>query len=255
MDVPSQQRSRLGRRPGDVTGNPVEGTRLRILNTAERLFASEGAEAVTLRSIAAAANTNVAAVNYHFGTKERLFEEMFLRRLIPINERRLSMLESCLAEANGGVPDLRGIIRAFVTPPLESSADGNKSAQAIVVQFLLGRILAMPAVNQKLAQFYDELRQRFVAALRQVLPDQTESELVWRYYWMGGCVMCSLAIDPAISAGLVDKESAETHAETLITFLLAGCRGTPSTALLAPPFPPPAKKPRTASPRTARRSL
>ncbi len=197
----------------------MEGTRLRILNTAERLFASDGVEAVTLRSIAAAAGTNVAAVNYYFGTKERLFEEMFLRRLIPMNERRLSMLDTCLAEAKGDTPDLRGIISAFVTPPLETSKDGNKSAQAIVVQFLLGRILAMPAVNQKLAQFYDELRQRFVGALRRALPDLTEGELVWRYYWMGGCVMCSLAIDPAVSAGLVtDRQSAETHAETLIRF-------------------------------------
>jgi AcrR family transcriptional regulator len=72
--------------------SPGERARTSILDAAEDLFAREGPSAVTLRSIAAAADVNVAAVNYYFGSKERLFEEMFLRRVVPLNEERLLRL-------------------------------------------------------------------------------------------------------------------------------------------------------------------
>lgn len=198
-----------------LTPKPVgAGTRQRILDTAEQLFAAEGPAAVTLRSIAAAADVNVAAVNYHFGSKEKLFEEMFLRRIAPLNEERLTRLAACTASAKGK-PDLPAIIAAFVAPAMALIDDAN--ARAIVVQYSLGRVLALPQVDQMLVRYYDRVRTAFVAALQQAAPHLTEQEMVWRYYWMGGSVMVSLAVPPGMAAraeGMIARE--------LIAFLVRG---------------------------------
>lgn len=79
-------------------------TRERILDEAERLFADLGYAAVTVRQITQAAQTNVAAVNYHFGGKENLYLEVFRQRWLPRARRiraRLEPLEAregCTAE-------------------------------------------------------------------------------------------------------------------------------------------------------------
>ena len=121
------------KRPATPTGPPGERARARILDTAEELFAQAGPAAVTLRSIAAAADVNVAAVNYYFGSKEKLFEEMFLRRIAPLNEERLTRLTACTASA-GGYPTLEAIVMAFVMPALRLTDDAGASARAIIVQ-------------------------------------------------------------------------------------------------------------------------
>src|SRR5213595_1121734 len=67
-------------------------TKDRILDAAESLFMEHGFEATSLRSITAAADVNLAAVNYHFGSKEELFQAVLTRRLDPMNQERLSLL-------------------------------------------------------------------------------------------------------------------------------------------------------------------
>ncbi|MEA2791409.1 MAG: hypothetical protein QOG73_3815, partial [Acetobacteraceae bacterium] len=136
--------SKRTKRPQASAG---ERARTCILDSAEELFAREGPSAVTLRSIAAAAEVNIAAVNYYFGSKEKLFEEMFLRRIVPLNEERLVRLKACLADA-GGKPTLESIVTAYVVPALQLTDAAGVNARAIVVQYSLGRVLAMPEVNQ-----------------------------------------------------------------------------------------------------------
>jgi AcrR family transcriptional regulator len=71
-------------------------TRNLILDVAEKLFAENDPAAVTVRTSAVAANINTQAVNYHFGSKGRLFEEMFGRRMGPVNRERLERLDACV---------------------------------------------------------------------------------------------------------------------------------------------------------------
>ena len=68
-------------------------TKERILDTAEALFMEHGFEATGLRSMTTAAGVNLAAVNYHFGTKEELFEAVLTRRLDPMNQERVALLD------------------------------------------------------------------------------------------------------------------------------------------------------------------
>lgn len=205
------------------------GARERILDTAEQLFAREGVMAVTLRSIAAAADVNVAAVNYYFGSKEKLFEEMFVRRVEPLNEDRLARLHDCIARARGN-PSLEAIVEAYVLPAAQLADASGASARAIIVQFSLGRILAMPEANQMLVRHYDRLRKEYVAALQQALPELAAGEVVCRYYWMGGSVMCALAVPFGMVERAPDEGDPtgpglrEAMADSLIGFLVAGFR-------------------------------
>ena len=170
------------------------GQGARILDTAETLFAEAGPAAVTLRSIAAA-GVNVAAVNYYFGSKERLFEEMFLRRIVPLNNERLARLAAC-TDAADGTPMLEDIVTAYVMPALLLAETANPNARAIVVQSSLGRVLAMPEVNRMLVRYYARVREAFVAAIQRAVPHLAPHEVVWRYYWIGGSVMVALAVPP-----------------------------------------------------------
>ena len=68
-------------------------TKDRILDAAESLFMEHGFEATSLRSITAAAGVNLAAVNYHFGSKEELFQAVLTRRLDPMNQERVDLLD------------------------------------------------------------------------------------------------------------------------------------------------------------------
>src|SRR5207302_4476694 len=91
---------------------PSDLTRDAILAAAERLYADRGFADVTLRDIVAAAGVNLAAVNYHFGSKDELIAELFISRSIATNRERLSELK--LAEqAGGGRASIDSILRAL----------------------------------------------------------------------------------------------------------------------------------------------
>jgi AcrR family transcriptional regulator len=220
----SMDQSKRTKRPQASAG---ERARTCILDSAEELFAREGPSAVTLRSIAAAAEVNIAAVNYYFGSKEKLFEEMFLRRIVPLNEERLVRLKACLADA-GGKPPLESIVTAYVVPALQLTDAAGVNARAIVVQYSLGRVLAMPEVNQMLVRYYAQVREAFVSALQDAVPHLAPHEVVWRYYWMGGSLMVALAVSSdAIEARggaafLAGHELSDTMPSHLIAFLVQG---------------------------------
>src|SRR5512135_2973000 len=92
-------------------------TRTAILNAAERLYAERGFGDVTLRDIVAAAGVNLAAVNYHFGSKDELIAELFVTRSIATNRERLNELKAAEAEG-GGRAEIGSVLRALVAPTL-----------------------------------------------------------------------------------------------------------------------------------------
>jgi AcrR family transcriptional regulator len=215
------------RRTKRSEASPGERRRTSILDAAEDLFSREGPSAVTLRSIAAAADVNIAAVNYYFGSKEKLFEEMFLRRVVPLNDDRLARLQACVGQPDGK-RTLKDVVTAYVMPALQLIDASRASARAIVVQYSLGRVLAIPEVNEMLVRYYARVREAFVAALQEALPHLAPHEVVWRYYWMGGSVMVALAV-PAGIVEASDGEGASTEpdscrsvAANLIAFLVHG---------------------------------
>src|SRR5512136_2269286 len=96
---------------------PSDQTRSAILAAAERLYAERGFSDVTLRDIVAEANVNLAAVNYHFGSKDELIAELFVTRSIALNRERLTELRAA-EEKGGGRAPVEAILRALVGPSL-----------------------------------------------------------------------------------------------------------------------------------------
>src|ERR1700685_813919 len=105
------------------------GTKTRILDAAEKLFGQNGFDATSLRDITAEAQVNLAAVNYHFQSKDSLIDAVIVRRIEPVNRRRLEMLD-----AAGPHPTLEQILTAFMAPAFEVRMES--------VAPLMGRILS-----------------------------------------------------------------------------------------------------------------
>src|ERR1700749_1293749 len=110
---------------------PSDQTRTAILAAAERLYADRGFGDVTLRDIVAEANVNLAAVNYHFGSKDDLIAELFVTRSLALNRERLRELKA-IEERGGGRAEIADILRALVGPTLRGclGPDNQRSTPA-----------------------------------------------------------------------------------------------------------------------------
>ena len=106
-------------------------TKERILDAAEALFMEHGFEATSLRAITAAAGVNLAAVNYHFGSKEELFQAVLTRRLDPMNQERVALLDAARARGGAGAARVRADPRALFIPALDARARSASAAARI----------------------------------------------------------------------------------------------------------------------------
>ena len=156
---------------------PSDRTRALILDAAERLYAERGFGDVTLRDIVAAAGVNLAAVNYHFGSKDELIAELFVTRGIATNRARLAELKAA-EEAGNGAADVRAILRALVGPTLRGCL-GPANEQSTAARFMIrASIETVPPIRRIKNREVDHLR-KFAAAMRRSLPDCDEADIYW----------------------------------------------------------------------------
>jgi AcrR family transcriptional regulator len=199
---------------------PPFSTRQRILAAAEELFAEHGFAGTSLRQVTAAAKVNLAAVNYHFGSKDKLIEEVFRRRLDELCRNRLERLVELGANAT-----LESLLDAFITPALELSL--NQRGGALFMR-VLARALAEH--NTRLRKFlsdnYGYVLKDFAAAFAILLPRLGKEELYWRLDIAVGALTYAMA-----DFGMIQRRSDETgraHREQmtrhLIDFAAAGLR-------------------------------
>src|ERR1700716_3089720 len=154
---------------------PSDHTRAAILNSAERPYADRGFADVTLRDIVAAADVNLAAVNYHFGSKDELIAELFVTRSLATNRERLNELKAAEA-AGGGRANIDSILRALVGPTLRGCLARERSAAA---RFMIrASIESVPPIRRIKNREIDHLR-KFAAAMRRSLPACREVDLYW----------------------------------------------------------------------------
>ncbi|WP_407279000.1 TetR/AcrR family transcriptional regulator [Aromatoleum evansii] len=205
---------------------PAPETRDRILDAAEALFVEHGFEATTMRMITSRADANIAAVNYHFGSKDALIQEVFRRRLTELNRRRLAVLDRLEAEAQGAPLKPSRIVEAFFGTALEMAADTAHGGHTFMR--LLGRTYTEPNgfVRQFLAEEYAEAVERFLAALYRALPDVPREEILWRFHFMMGAMSYAIAGTDALQlfAGTFDDADPERLLPRLMSFLLGGLR-------------------------------
>ena len=156
---------------------PSDRTRALILDAAEQLYAERGFADVTLRDIVAAAGVNLAAVNYHFGSKDELIAELFVTRGIATNRERLAELKAAEL-AGGGRADIKDILRALVGPTLRGCLGPDNERSAAARFMIRASIESVPPIRRIKNREIDHLR-KFAAAMRRSLPDCDEADLHW----------------------------------------------------------------------------
>ncbi len=156
-------------------------TRTAILNAAERLYADRGFGDVTLRDIVAAANVNLAAVNYHFGSKDELIAELFVTRSLATNRERLNELKAA-EESGGGRAGIDAIFRALVGPTLRGCLGGDREGSTAARFMIRASIESVPPIRRIKNREVDHLR-KFAAAMRRSLPGRAEADLYWALHF------------------------------------------------------------------------
>lgn len=198
---------------------PVASTKERILSAAETLFAQRGFDGASLRELTSIAGVNLAAVNYHFGSKDKLIEQVFKRRLDALNQQRLAALSAVQQRDDHGLSDVLG---AFIRPALELSHDAGGG--------LFMRVLARAfaehddTLRQFLSDNYGHVIRQFTAEFARLLPHLEKAELYWRIDLVTG------ALTHAMSGfGIIQRQddvSEQAHreetADHLIRFAVAG---------------------------------
>ena len=201
-------------------------TKERILDAAEMLFARDGFHFASLRAITTLAKVNLAAVNYHFGSKEALLEEVFKRRLIPLNEIRQAELERVrdLAESEGRAPRAEEVMAAFIVPTVRFCC---QDPQAEHFSTLVGRAIAEPddTVRNVFIHHIMPLFLLFFDLLQKALPDLDIDTVFWRLHFSMGATTHTMRLmgkPELLPEGLNRNIDIDKLLRDLLAFVTAG---------------------------------
>lgn len=195
-------------------------TKDRILGAAEELFAQHGFTGTSLRQVTSRADVNIAAVNYHFGSKENLVNEVFRRRMDDMSAQRLDALARA-AQAQPG--QLEPILAAFVEPALALAQDRHGGGAFIRV---IARAYAEKndGLRKFLSDHYGHVLREFAKAISACVPTLSKEELYWRLDFLAGALTYAMADFGLIKrpAGMSEAAHRERAARELIRFAAAG---------------------------------
>jgi len=166
------------------TGKSTVGdTKARILDATERLFIEVGYEGTSLRQVTSRAIVNLAAVNYHFRSKDIMMQAVLGRRLDPLNARRLALLDACEARWPGTALRCEHVMGALFVPALQMAREPQCGGPAFLR--LLGRVYSDPSpfIQSYLKAHYAPVFDRFFAAFARALPELPHDELGWRLHF------------------------------------------------------------------------
>jgi AcrR family transcriptional regulator len=189
-------------------------TKTRILDAAEKLFGKNGFDATSLRDITAEADVNLAAVNYHFQTKDSLIDAVIARRIEPVNKKRVELLDSA-----GSNPNIEQILIAFLAPVLD---------QKITEVFnLMARVVASPDmfITRLFYPHFAAIVERFTEAIAKAMPELSRTEILWRLHFTAGSmahVMARSHLLPELTG--IPAPDRQTVLARLVTFTAAGFR-------------------------------
>jgi len=229
MDRTNAKRA-AGRVPARPAAEDEDGTRDRILKTAERLFAERGFNGVSVRELAGAANVNIASIGYHFRSKDGLLAEVYRRHCEPMIEERLRGLKA--ASGLAGTARVAAIIAAFVRPALQQVdvAEGETFIRLRAV--LSGENSEL--LEKLVAENFDQSSTAFIDALCDCLPHLSRTDVCWRFHFLLGAVYYTAAGPHRIHAfsnGRCDPGNTEAVIKELVPFM--------TRAFQAPPTRPP----------------
>ena len=195
-------------------------TKDRILHAAEDLFAQQGFASTSLRQVTSRADVNIAAVNYHFGSKDNLINEVFRRRMDDMSAQRIAALQQAIDTAPG---KLEPILAAFVEPALAMAQDRHGGGAFIRV---IARAYAESnaGLRKFLSDQYGHVPRAFAKAIHTCVPELSKEELYRRLDFLSGALTYAMADFGLIKrpAGVSDATHRQRAAKALIRFAVAG---------------------------------
>ena len=206
----------------------VLSTKERILDTTEKIISEKGFSGISLRSLSNIAQTNLAAVNYHFGNKEKLIEEMLERRLNNLFELRIKLLDE-LESGSDSPCNLRQILEAFIAPALTMSNDNHQGGKRFMQ--VLARAYAEKSefLHELLSKKYANVIKRFATALQRACQELDKKVIFWRFHFIMGSLVYVMADFGASSrsGGMSEPEYFNTCCKELIDFAQCSLQNTP----------------------------
>jgi AcrR family transcriptional regulator len=219
----------------DVRDGPSHDTKERILDAAERLFAQQGYDGASLRRITAEARVNLAAVNYHFQSKDALLLAVLMRRIKPLNEYRLARLDALEAAAGGAPVPLESILAAFLGPVVEMVERGGGAAH---FPRLMARVYIEPGdlFAKTVGPLMAPVAERFRPALLRSLASDSTLDLAWGLHLSIGAMLHFLGAPVMlefISQGQADPRDTREAVRRIVRFAAAGMRALASQEMCA----------------------
>lgn len=198
-------------------------TKSLILEATERLVAEHGFESVSLRDITNEAGVNVAAVNYHFGSKEKLFEEIQCRYIEPVNEERIRLIEELTH--GGRIASVREILEAFMRPFLTVVKRSEMSEKLFFK--LMGRCVIdhQGGLPENMIPGIKRVAEAFTRALLDAAPNLTTERVLWRLHFTFGVMAQTLLhgdLLHSLTDGACGEPDAEEQFQAMIDFCEAG---------------------------------
>lgn len=198
----------------------------RILDAAEELFAERGFSETSLRMITSKAKVNLAAVNYHFGSKNALIHAVFARFLTPFCEALEQAFDQL--EARSKPPHcLESLLQALTETAIRSHRGRHKQGLAIFMRLLgLAYTQSQGHLRKFLEAEYSQTFGRFMQLLKEATPELTAVERYWRIQFMMGATIFTMSSSEALGEILENKLGISTPIEEIVSrmvpFLAAG---------------------------------
>ncbi|MCH8532398.1 MAG: TetR family transcriptional regulator [Saccharospirillum sp.] len=177
----------------------------RILDSAEQLFAEKGFSETSLRMITTRAKVNLAAVNYHFGSKKDLIQAVFARFLTPFCNKLDKELNALVA--SNQQPNLHDVLGVLANTMLTGvHLTGNANKLSVFMRLLgLAYTQAQGHLRRFLRENYNETYSRFILYLRNAHPELSQREIFWRIHFaIGACVFTMSSIEVLRDMAIAD---------------------------------------------------
>jgi len=210
----------------------------RILDAAEVLFAERGFSETSLRMITSKAKVNLAAVNYHFGSKNALIHAVFARFLTPYSATLENAFDELEAHGNGEAPTLDRILWALAESAARMPQRNDRGISIFMRLLGLAYTQSQGHLRKFLEQEYSDAFGRFMRLLKEATPELSAVDRYWRIQFMLGATAFTMSSSDALIDILETKIGVETSvqeiAARLVPFLAAGMKA-PDKMQMTPP--------------------
>ncbi|MDX1633362.1 MAG: TetR/AcrR family transcriptional regulator [Marinobacter sp.] len=198
----------------------------RILDAAEELFAERGFSETSLRMITSKANVNLAAVNYHFGSKNALIHAVFARFLTPFSATLEKAFDDLEERCQGEPPTLDETLRALTESAVRMPQRNERGISIFMRLLGLAYTQSQGHLRKFLEQEYSKPFGRFMRLLKEATPQLTAVDRYWRIQFMLGATAFTMSSSDALRDILENKLGVATAmpeiAQRLVPFLAAG---------------------------------